>query len=332
MICEPANLQPSILLRIAHPKVFARMPKTACTFALLLALAASTFSGPHHASQDEKEALTFSINVGLVIVPVTVLDKSGRSVAGLEQENFIIYEDGVPQKIQVFDRQDIPVAVGLIIDNSSSMVPKRTEVTAAALDLAESSNPNDEIFVIHFYQHIVYALKLGEAFTSNIEELKAAVSRIVGLGQTALYDAIVSGLEHIQQSGLQRKVLVVVSDGGDNASRHTLKETLDMIAQSNTLIYCVGIYSEYDRERNPKVLRQIAEISGGEAYFPQSPARLSEVCKRIATSIRSQYTLGYIPSNHKKDGSFRKIRITAKNSNGETLTVRTRSGYLAPKE
>jgi len=261
-----------------------------------------------------------------------VTNKSGRSVSGLEKQDFTIYEDGVPQKIQVFDHQDIPVAVGLILDNSSSMVPFRAEVTAAALDLAESSNPNDEIFVIHFYQHIVYALKLGEAFTSNIDELRKAVSRIVGLGRTALFDAIVSGLEHIQQSELPRKVLVVVSDGGDNASSHTLQETLDMIAGTNTLIYGIGIYNEYDRESNPELLRRIADISGGEAYFPRSASRLSQACKRIATDIRSQYTLGYIPTNQKKDGNYRKIRVEVQKPDIGRVTVRTRSGYLAPKE
>jgi len=300
------------------------LKKSIVIFTLVLSFAAQVLS--------QSDSLTFSIDVGLVVIPVTVLDRSGRSVSGLEQQDFMIYEDGSPQKIQVFDHQDIPVAVGLIIDNSSSMVPKRTEVAAASLEMAESSNPDDEIFVIHFYQHIVYALKLGEAFTSDINELKAAVSRIVGLGQTALYDAIISGLEHIQQSELQRKVLVVVSDGGDNASSHTLQETLDMIAQSKTLIYCLGIYNEYDRERNPKVLRRIAETSGGEAYFPRSASSLSETCRRIATDIRSQYTLGYIPTNQKKDGTFRKIRVEVKSPTGERLTVRARSGYLAPKE
>lgn len=280
--------------------------------------------------QSGKSAPTFSINVGLVVLPVAVLDKAGHPVSGLDEKDFTIYEDGVPQKIQVFDHTDIPVAVGLVIDNSTSMVPKRSEVIAAAMDLAESSNPQDQIFVIHFHDRVVFGLKLGEAFTNDIEELRTAVSRNAGLGKTSLYDAVVAGLEHVQQSDLTKRVLVVVSDGGDNASRHTLKETLDMTTESNTLIYSVGIYDRNDLDQNPKVLKQLAGITGGGAYFPRNLSQLSETCKRIATEIRSQYTLGYIPSNQKKDGTYRKIRVEVKAENAGKLAVRTRSGYIAP--
>lgn len=147
-----------------------------------------------------------------------------------------------------------------------------------------------------------------------------------------MYDAIIAGLEHVQQSELPKRVLAIISDGGDNASTHTLKETLEKISESNTIIYSIGIYNEYDRDRNPKVLKQVANITGGEAYFPKSASRLSEVCKRIATDIRSQYTLGYMPSNQKKDGSYRKIRVSVETPNLGRASVRTRSGYIAPHD
>ncbi len=314
---------------------FEKLSRIGSIFTLVLLISARVFpesdQSPAHREQPVKGSLTYSINVGLVVLPVTVLDKSGRFIPGLDEKDFSIYEDGVPQKIQVFDHQDIPVAVGLLIDNSSSMVPNRADVTAASLELAEASNPADQIFVVHFYDHIAFALKLGEAFTSDIEELRAAVSRIAGIGKTALYDAVIAGLDHLQQSDLPKRVLVIISDGGDNASDHTLKETLDMIAQSNALIYTIGIYNEHDRERNPKVLKQLSDISGGETYFPKSGSQLSEACKSIATDIRSQYTLGYIPSNQKKDGSYRKIRVSVNAPNLRKVIVRTRSGYIAPR-
>jgi Ca-activated chloride channel family protein len=280
----------------------------------------------------EKNSITFSINVGLVVLPITVLDKSGRFVSGLEEKNFEIMEDGERQHIEVFDHKDMPVAVGLIIDNSSSMVPKRTEVINAALKLAESSNPDDQIFVVHFNEFVSFALRLGQAFTSDVEELKTAVGNISGTGMTSLYDALVDGLEHVGASKLPRRVLVVVSDGGDNSSRHTLKQVFDLAARSNAMIYAIGIYDEYDRESNPKVLRNIARVTGGEAFFPKNSSQLSEICDRIAKDVRSQYTLGYIPSNQNNDGKYRSIRVSVKSPETGRLTVRTRSGYVAPHE
>ncbi len=280
--------------------------------------------------QSEGKPYTFTVNVGLVVLPVTVLDKSGRCVSGLAEKDFTIYEDGVQQSIELFDQKDTPVSVGLVIDASSSMAPKHSEVVAAALELAESSNPADQIFVIRFHELVAFALRLGEAFTSNIDELRSAVSSISGTGRTALYDAVISGLEHIGLSDLTRRVLVIISDGGDNASRHTLQETLDMAAKSSAQVYSIGIYDEYDLERNPKVLKRLAKITGGEAFFPKNVSQLPEICKHIAADIRTQYTLGYIPSSKSSAGSYRSIRVSVRAANMGRLTVRTRPGYLAP--
>jgi Ca-activated chloride channel family protein len=287
---------------------------------------------PAKHEQPENTDFTFAVNVGLVVLPVTVLDKSGRRVPGLTEKNFAVYEDGIQQQIQVFDPKDMPVAVGLLIDNSSSMAPKRAEVAAAALELAESSNPEDQIFVIHFYDHIAFTLRVGEAFTSDLDELRAAVTAISGSGRTALYDALIAGLEHVQMSELPKRALVIVSDGGDNASSHTLKEAMDMAAASNALIYSIGIYDEYDREQNPKVLKRLANITGGDAFFPTNVSQLSDICRHIAADIRSQYTLGYVPGSPNRDGGYRSIRVSVHAPDLGRLTIRTRSGYLAPAE
>jgi Ca-activated chloride channel homolog len=301
-------------------------------FLLLLCCIASTVV-PGEEPSTQPSPLTYSINVGLVVLPVTVLDKSGRVVSGLTEKDFDVYEDGVRQQLEVFDQKDRPVTVGLILDSSGSMVPKRAEVAAAALKLAESSNPEDQTFVVHFHELISFGLPLGVAFTSDIKELQKAIFCIAGSGQTALYDAVVAGLERVQQSDLPKKVLVIMSDGGDNASRHTMEETLDMAVRSNALIYSIGLYNQHEKQINPKVLKRLAVISGGEAYFPNNLSQVSEICQEIATTIRSQYTLGYSPINQKKDGSYRSIRVNIKDAPGRgRLTVRTRSGYLTPEE
>ncbi len=278
-------------------------------------------------SQAENNPVTFTVKVGLVVLPVTVFDKLGGFAAGLEKQDFTVYEDNTQQSIEVFDNKDVPVALGLMIDSSTSMATMRSEVVAAALALAESSNPDDEIFVAHFFNRVAVTLRLGEALTRNVDQLREAVSNIPGTGKTALYDAVYEGLDHIRQSRLQKRVLVIISDGADNASKHTLNEALDMAKTSHSLIYSMGIYDSRNRDSSPKVLKELANISGGRAFFPETAAELPDVCKRIAIDVRSQYTLGYIPSNQTVDGRYRKIRVDVRSPNHEKLTVRTRSGY-----
>jgi len=303
-------------------------------FALIALFTARIFSQGDKAAHDrqpEKDPFLFSVNVGLVVLPVAVLDKSGEFVSGLAEKDFTVYEDGVQQSIEVFDDKDLPVAVGLMIDNSSSMAPMRSEVLAAALALAESSNPEDEIFVAHFYNRISFTLPLGEALTRNLDQLREAVSSTPGTGKTALYDAIYAGLEHVEQSKLQKKVLVIISDGADNASQRSLNEALDRAKTSRSLIYSIGIYDERNRGRSPKVLKELAGISGGRAFFPNSASELPDICRRIAIDVRSQYTLGYLPGNQTADGRYRKIRVDVRSPQQEQLTVRTRSGYTVMK-
>lgn len=312
--------------------------ESAMKYMLWMAIILSLVVAPGHPQGDsfaskgrpEATAVTFAVNAGLVVLPVSVKDKSGKSIAGLEQGNFTVFEDGAPQRIELFEQKDAPVAVGLVIDNSGSLAPKRVEVANAAAKLAEYSNADDQIFVLHFHERISYALKLGEAFTSDVEELKSAVSQMKGVGRTAFYDAVLSGLEHVERSVLPKKILIVVSDGVDNASRRTKEEMLQRAAASDTIIYSIGIYNDHDR-KDPGLLKQLSRITGGEAYFPRNAGQLTRACKRIAADIRTQYTLGYVPDNQKRDGRYRSIRVDVSAPNRGELTARTRSGYPAPE-
>jgi Ca-activated chloride channel family protein len=280
----------------------------------------------------ENRPFTISVKVGLVLLPVTVFDRSGEFVSGLQEKDFAVYEDGAPQPLELFDNKDKPVALGLLIDNSSSMASRRWEVIAASVALAESSNPEDEVFIAHFFNRVVFSLRLDqETLARDLDDLREAASKVPGSGKTALYDAVCAGLEHAALSKLQKKVLVVISDGGDNASSHTLSETLEMAKVSSTLIYTIGIFDERNRERSPEVLKQLAEISGGKAFNTKEPSELPEVCRHIAVDIRSQYTLGYMSHNQNKDGKFRKIRVEVRTPESAKWTVRTRSGYTVSR-
>jgi VWFA-related protein len=272
-----------------------------------------------------------SVDVNLVVLQVAVKDRSGSPVTGLKEEDFRVFEDGVPQEILQFDHEDTPVALGLVLDNSRSMRPKLPEVTNAAVALAQASNREDQLFVIHFSEDVTFGLPEGKSFTNSIVEVEGAVGQIPPAGKTALYDAVIAGLEHLRKSPLKRKVLVVVSDGGDNASRHTLGDAQRMAIASEALIYTIGIADELSEETKLATLKQLARETGGSSFLHVPAGMLTRVCRRIASDIRTQYTLGYVSSNRKKDGTFRAIRVTVKPVGPRRLRVRARAGYLAPK-
>ena len=211
------------------------------------------------------------------------------------------------------------------------MVPKRPEVVSAALHLAESSNPEDQIFVVHFYEKIAFGLESGEAFTNNIEELRTAVSRIRGTGRTALYDAVIAGLEHVQQSKLTKRVLVIISDGGDNASTHKLKETLEKTTESNTIIYSIGIYNESDRDQIPRCLGSLQILRGERRIFPRCIAAVGNLqahCNRHSIAIYA----GLCPQQSTERRKLSKDSVSLEAHNLSQATVRTRSGYLVPRD
>ena len=275
------------------------------------------------------EGATISVDVNLVVLPVTVRDRRGEFVAGLGKEDFQIFEDGRLQTIRLFQHEDMPVSVGLIVDNSTSMIRKRKDVTAAALAFVRSSNPRDEMFVVNFNERASLGLPPGEPFTAAASELEKALNGVPAHGMTALYDAIEEGLVHVKQASREKKVLIAISDGGDNASRHTLPEVLADVERANIMIYTIGLYDEFDEDRNPGVLKRIARATGGEAFLPHESSEVVPICERIAADIRHQYTIGYVPSDPTLDGAYRRIRVTATRPHGGKLFVRAREGYIA---
>jgi Ca-activated chloride channel homolog len=258
----------------------------------------------------------------------TVRNHRGVPVAGLSKDDFQVLEDRVPQSIKHFSHEDIPVTVGLVIDNSGSMRPKRAEVIAAALAFAGSSNPQDQMFVVNFNEHVSFGLPRNVLFTDEPEQLKAAMRTVIADGETALYDAVAIALERLKMGNRDKKVLIVVSDGADNASAHTKTQMLDLATQSDAIIYALAIYERDDPDRSPQVLSKLAKVSGGEAFFPESLREVVPICERIAREIRDQYTISYVPSNRKQDGKYRAIRVRA-SLNGADLAVTTRAGYVA---
>ncbi len=272
---------------------------------------------------------TLSVDVDLVVFNVTVLDNDGRPVTGLTANNFRVYEDGREEKIKIFQPEDTPATVGLVIDNSGSMANKRNDVVTAALAFVSASHPEDEMFIVNFNSKPWLGLPPSLSFTSDRSELRATLTETRAEGTTALYDALRLSLNHLKDGTRQRKALVLLSDGGDNASRVSLDDVLRMAQQSSATIYCIGIYDPYQKDRNPSVLKKIAKVTGGESYFPNTLADLHSIWPRIAGSIRGQYTIGYVSSNSARDGSFRNVKITATNKRGKTVEVRSRPGYAA---
>lgn len=273
---------------------------------------------------------TISVDVDLVLFNVTVLDNDGETVSGLTANNFRIYEDGRQQTIKIFQPEDTPATVGLVIDNSGSMAARRADVVTSAMAFVGASHPDDEMFIVNFNRHAWLALPESMPFSSSYDQLRNTLLETTAEGTTALYDALELALTHLESGTRQRKALVLLSDGGDNASFSSLDDVLRLAQRSSATIYCIGIYDPHQNDKNPKVLRQIAKLTGGEAYFPERPRNLRQIWPKIAGALRGQYTIGYLSTNAARNGSYRNVKITAVDSRGKSLDVRTRPGYLAP--
>lgn len=281
-------------------------------------------------------------DVNLVVLHATVLDQRGRFVSDLAQEHFRVFEDKVEQKLAVFRREDIPVTVGLVVDNSGSMRDKRDRVNAAALTFVKTSNREDEVFVVNFNDD--YYLDLDKDFTNDISELKDALERIDSRGSTALYDATIGSLDHLKKGSRDKKVLLLVTDGEDNASRvgngdrkqRGLELTILEAQKSDAVIYAIGLLGRDNKRESRKAreaVSRLAQATGGVAYFPEELHDVEPICTQIAHDIRNQYTLAYYPSNSRKDGSFRSVQVDVIPPRGKgKLSVRTRTGYYAPRE
>ena len=277
------------------------------------------------------DSTVFRTDTRVVVCNTTVVDKSGHLVTDLSREAFAVSENGVPQTITGFKHEDVPVSLGLIIDNSGSMRTKRPGVEAASLALVKDSNPDDEVFVVNFNDEPFLDLPNKKNFTNNIQEMEEALTRIDSRGGTAMRDAIRVSIDHLlENASRDKKVLVLVTDGVDNASIITQEKLIRDAQQSGVLVYAVGLLEDEDRGDAAKAkreLNQLAEATGGETYFPKEVSEVDHIAHVVAHDIRNQYTIQYTPSNSNMDGTFRKITVSV-NAPGH-LTVRTRSGYYA---
>jgi VWFA-related protein len=297
---------------------------------LILLWPADVAAGQSAQAADRQDAdFKISVDVSLVVLHASVRDHKGGFASELQPGNFKVYEDGVPQEIKLFAHQDAPVTVGLIIDNSGSMRTKRGDVMSSALAFARSSNPRDEMFLVHFNERAWLGLPPAVSFTGDHGLLEAALNRGVAGGKTAIYDAIALGLEHLDAAHFDKKALVVISDGGDNASRRTWPDVRAMAQASDAIIYTVGLVDQDDPDWNPRVLKRLAQETGGEVFLPHELGAVVSICERIARDMRNQYTIGYVPSNGRHDGAYHTIRVTASLPGQSKLSVRTRAGYLA---
>jgi Ca-activated chloride channel family protein len=303
------------------------------TLLLILLMGYAGHQVPPAPQDRDSGPLRISVDVALVVLHATVSDRQGGFVSDLGTRDFEVYEDGVLQSIRLFQNEDVPVTVGLVVDHSTSMRPKLAEVTAAARAFVRSSNREDEMFVVNFNEKVSLGLPGAMRFTDSTAELGDAIAATPTRGQTALYDAIAKGLEGLQAGSRDKKVLIVVSDGGDNKSTRDLAQVMELAGQSSAVIYTIGIFDESDEDRNPGVLKRLAQATGGEAFLPDNLGEVVTICQRIARDIRHQYTIGYVPVKSTHDGTYHAIRVLARASgHHDKLSVRTRTGYIAGGE
>jgi Ca-activated chloride channel homolog len=295
--------------------------------AALFAIASSLVWAQNPSPQTPPEDPTFSVGTRLVVLPVSVMDKGGKLVTDLQQKSFKVFENGVEQPIKVFRREDVPISLGMIIDNSGSMREKRQKVESASLDLVRASNTQDEVFIVNFNDDAFLDVPL----TSDIKKMEEGVARIDSRGGTAMRDAIDGAMTYLKKEGhRQKKVLLVITDGNDNASNISLEKLVNRAQQNEVLVYSIGLLNEEERREArlaKRALDAITRDSGGLAFYPKGPADVDAIALQVAHEIRNQYTIAYSPTVQEMDGSFRQIKVTV-NGPGHPV-VRTRTGYYA---
>ena len=262
-----------------------------------------------------------------VSLHATVMDEKDALITNLDRSAFAVFEDGRPQSITSFRHEDIPVSMGILVDNSGSMREKREKINQAALNLVRSSNAQDEVFVVNFNDDMF----LDQDFTSDIGKLKEALGKYNSAGGTALYDAVISAADHLKRSArLEKKVIFVVTDGEDKDSRESLEQAVQVLQQEGgPTIYAIGLLGEEKQRRARRALQLLAQRTGGIAFFPKTLDEVNQISRTVAHDIRNQYSIGYKPSNPKSSGGYRQIRVEAKSPHYRKLTVRTKSGYYA---
>jgi Ca-activated chloride channel homolog len=278
---------------------------------------------------NDDSMFVFKKQVQEVVLHATVVDNSQHLVPGLDRGAFTVFEDGKPQTITSFRREDVPVAIGIVVDNSGSMRDKRSQVNQAVLNLIRASNPKDEIFVVNFSQNYY----LDQDFTSDANLLQTALHQVSSAGSTALYDAIVASAVHLKNNPhLDKKVLLVITDGQDNMSQQTLEEASRRLKQANgPTIYAVGLLGSGLQGKGREALQDLAEGTGGVAYFPESLDQVDNITRTVAHDIRSQYMIAYKPRNQNARPGYQSVRIEASAPGYGKLTVRTRTGYYPPE-
>jgi Ca-activated chloride channel family protein len=289
--------------------------------------------------QGREKGYTIGVNVDLVLMYASVFDKSGTFVAGLKQDSFKIYEDGIEQNIASFSQEDVPVSMGILMDLSGSMRGKIDQVNKAALAFIRASNPQDQVFLIGFNDEV----ELLQDFTSDIDEITDSLDNAVVTGGTSLYDAVYLGVQKAHMGKKPKKAIVVISDGEDRDSYYGLSELLAKVQESDVQIFCIGFlnpsgdkgffgrWSKSASEKAHDALLRIAEETGGKAFFPDRVADIHAIVAEIATEIRSQYSIGYFSSNSVRDGSFRRVKIQLLGPRAAGNQIRYRRGYYAPK-
>jgi Ca-activated chloride channel homolog len=282
---------------------------------------------PSTPPQNEEGQFVFKKRVEEVVLHAVVVDQQNHLVSGLSRDAFSVYEDGKPQKMTSFRRENVPLALGILVDNSGSMRPKRQTVNEAALNLVRASNTGDQVFVVNFGEEYY----LDQDFTDNVAKLKAALDKVETRGSTALYDAIVASAAHIRQSAtIQKRVLLVVTDGRDNASQESLEETVQQLQQKDgPVVYVIAFVDETKGANSTmRALQAISLNTGGTAYFIRDLSQVDVITKSIAYDIRNQYVIGYKSSNPTSGRGYHAIEVQAYDGSRHKLRVRTRTGYF----
>lgn len=300
---------------------------SAILFALMLVVTA-------HAQQDPLE--TIRIDTNLVVLRITVNDKQGRATQNLKQSAFKVYEDGVEQEVSFFSSEESPVSWGLVLDRSGSMMGMMSDVYEAALHVIDEGTSRDEAFIVTFNKRF----ELISDFTSDRHRLENSVLGLRADGETALFDAVDFALDRLKHAKYRKKVLVVITDGEDNASRLKFRELIERAEEEEAVIYSVGMFGSMgglsslmggDRDASSE-LKKLAEVTGGSAHFPSDVDQCRDVMKQIAREVSQQYSLGYYPLNKTRDGKWRRIQVKVIENSGRKYVARTRSGYYAKED
>jgi len=306
-------------------------------FALLIALPALTVARagriqkPQAAPAEKNQNQTLKVDVDLTLVNATVTDSLNRYVSGLGQEHFQIWEDKREQKIEYFSAEDVAVSIGMIFDVSGSMKDKLSTARDAAVTFLKTGNPEDEYFLVEFANRP----EVASGFTTDVSKLQNKIIFAPAKGMTAMYDAVYVGLEKLKEASNPKKALLLITDGEDNRSRYTFQNVKDFVKEQDVQIYAIGITDDWNSQLGAgrtgrAMIEELADLTGGRAFFPDSVYELEDICTKIAIELKNQYVIGYHSTNAAKDGKWRKLRLKVNPPKGiQHLNVRSKAGYFA---